>query len=52
MNVALPEPRSSALVVASVEAVTHQALIQYLKGRCIDIGIARRYLRQVRYHRS
>jgi hypothetical protein len=45
------DPGSQSMVIVSVEAVTHQALIQYLKGRAINLQTARRYLKQVRYRR-
>jgi hypothetical protein len=45
-------PASAPMEVLSVEAVSHQALIQYLEGRAINVATARRYLKQVRYRRQ
>jgi hypothetical protein len=52
LSPAFNTPASAPMEVLSVEAVTHQALIQYLEGRVINVAIARRYLKQVRYHRQ
>lgn len=37
------------LVVVESRPISHPALVQYLDARCIDISLARRWLKEVRY---
>lgn len=41
----------TSLELLSERAIEHPALVQYLDARCIDIVIARRWLRELRYRR-
>lgn len=40
---------SSAFRVVREGPIEHPALVQYLEKRCIDLGIARRYLKEIRF---
>lgn len=41
----------TSLELLSERAIEHPALVQYLDSRCIDITIARRWLKELRYRR-
>jgi hypothetical protein len=44
--------KDGAFVVLSVKDIIHPALVQYLQRRAIDIGIARRHLKEIRFRPS
>lgn len=46
------EKGSRSLEVVDVREVTHPALVQYLESRCINIMVARRWLKELRYRKA
>lgn len=43
--------KDTSLEVVDVRAIAHAALIQYCNTRCVDIVVARRWLKELRYRR-
>lgn len=46
------EKDTGSLEVVDTRDIEHPALLQYLIGRRIDVGVARRWLKELRYRRS
>lgn len=46
------EKENHGLEVVDVREVAHPALVQYLHARCIDMAVARRWLKELRYRKA
>lgn len=43
------EKNSNGMLLLETKELTHNSLIQYLKSRCIDLDIARQYLKEIHF---
>jgi len=43
------EKSSNKMLLLETKELTHNSLIQYLKSRCIDLNIARQYLKEIHF---